>query len=100
LAAAAWILSLALVDGWSRGLATRLTPRAEYLHDVLRVHSILGMLHTFSSHILDFQPGSWTTHVSGHPPGVFAVFVALDHIGLRGGGPAAMLCVLVGATAP
>ncbi|HKS98426.1 MAG TPA: hypothetical protein VJT31_02760 [Rugosimonospora sp.] len=100
LAAVGWIMSLALVDGWSRGLATRLTARAEYLHDVPRVHSILGMLHTFSRHILDFQPGSWTTHVSGHPPGVFAIFVALDRVGLGGGGPAAMLCVLVGATAP
>jgi hypothetical protein len=28
------------------------------------------------------------------------VFVVLDHLGLRGGGPAALLCVLVGASAP
>jgi hypothetical protein len=100
LGALSWTLSLALVDGWSRGLATRLTPQAEYLNDVPKVHSIRAMLWSFSSHILDFQPGSWATHVSGHPPGAFGVFVVLDRIGLGGGGPAALLCVLVGATAP
>jgi methylthioxylose transferase len=100
LAALGWTLSLALVDGWRRGLATRLTPQAEYLNDVPKVHSIPAMLRTFSTHILDFQPGSWATHVSGHPPGAFLVFVVLDHVGLRGGGAAALLCVLIGATAP
>ncbi len=100
LAALAWTLSLALVDGWSRGLATRLTPQAEYLNDLPKVHGIGAMLAGFSSHIIDFQPGSWTTHVAGHPPGAFLVFVLLDRVGLAGGGPAALLCVLVGATAP
>ena len=99
-AALGWTLFLALIDGWSRGLATRLTPQAEYLNDVPKVHSVPAMLRTFSSHILDFQPGSWATHVSGHPPGAFLVFVMLDHIGLRGGGPAALFCVVVGASAP
>lgn len=100
LASLAWTLSLALVDGWSRGLATRLTPQAEYLHDVPRVGSIPAMLHGFSSHILDFQPGSWATHVAGHPPGAFLAFVLLNRAGLGGGAPAALLCVAVGATAP
>ncbi|GIH15000.1 hypothetical protein [Rugosimonospora africana] len=100
LAGLVWTLSLALVDGWSRGLATRLTPQAEYLHDIPKVTSVSAMLHGFSSHILDFQPGSWATHVAGHPPGAFLVFVLLDRIGLGGGVPAALLCVAVGATAP
>ncbi|MEN3305916.1 MAG: methylthioxylose transferase [Micromonosporaceae bacterium] len=100
LTALCWTLSLALVDGWSRGLATRLTPQAEYLHDLPMVHGIPAMLRGFTHHILDFQPGSWTTHVSGHPPGAFLVFVVLDRVGLGGGGPAALLCVLIGATAP
>jgi methylthioxylose transferase len=98
--ALAWTLCLALIDGWSRGLATRLTPQAEYLHDLPMVTSIPAMLRGFSSHILDFQRGSWATHVAGHPPGAFGVFVVLDRIRLSGGGPAALLCVLVGATAP
>jgi hypothetical protein len=98
LATLAWILSLALIDGWSRGLATRLTPQAEYLNDVPKVTNIPAMLSGFASHILDFQPGSWATHVAGHPPGALLVFVVLDRIGLGGGGPAALTCVLVGAT--
>jgi hypothetical protein len=98
--ALAWTVSLALVDGWSWGIATRLTPQAEYLHDVPRVGSIPALVAGFAGHILDFQPGSWATHVAGHPPGAFLVFVVLDRIGLGGGVPAALLCILVGATAP
>ena len=100
LAALLWTFGLALIDGWSRGLATRLTPQAEYLHDVPKVSGIGTMLAGFSGHILDFQPGSWATHVAGHPPGAFLIFVVLDRIGLGGGAWAATLCVLVGATAP
>ena len=43
------------------------------------------MLREFTARILDFQPDSWTTHVSGHPPGATLVFVWLDRIGLGGG---------------
>jgi methylthioxylose transferase len=100
LGAFAWTLALALVDGWSRGLATRLTPQAEYLHDVPRVTTVPALLSGFTGHIVDYQPGSWATHVAGHPPGAFLVFVLLDRVGLGGGGPAALLCVLVGASAP
>jgi methylthioxylose transferase len=56
LGALAWTLALALVDGWSRGVARRLTPQAEYLHDIPAGGGIRGMLAGFSSHILDFQP--------------------------------------------
>ncbi len=97
-AALAWILSLALVDGWSGGLATRLTPQAEYLNEVPRVTDIPAMLAGFSDRILDFRPGSWATHVAAHPPGALLVFVWLDRVGLGGGGPAALACVLVGAS--
>jgi hypothetical protein len=100
LMALAWTLSLALIDGWSRGLATRLTPQGEYLYDLPKVTSIPAMLAGFTSHIIDFRPLSWATHVAGHPPGAFLVFVVLDRTGLHGGGPAALLCVLVGAAAP
>jgi methylthioxylose transferase len=100
LTALAWTLGLALVDGWTRGVATRLTPQAEYLHDVPKVAGIGAMLAGFSGHILDFRPGSWATHVAGHPPGAFLIFVVLDRIGLGGGAWAGMLCVVVGASAP
>nr|MDT0659605.1 hypothetical protein [Micromonospora sp. DSM 115978] len=98
LAAVLWTLSLALVDGWSAGLTGRLTVQAEYLHEVPGVTDIAAMLAGFSDRILDHQPGSWSTHTAGHPPGALLVFVMLDRIGLGGGTAAALACVLVGAT--
>ncbi|WP_051799342.1 hypothetical protein [Catenuloplanes japonicus] len=95
--AVAWTLALALVDGWDRGVAGRLTTTHEYLHEVPGVTDVPAMLAGFTGRILDFQPDSWTTHVSGHPPGALLVFVALDRLGLGGGGWAGMLCVLTGA---
>lgn len=96
---ALWTLSLAMIDGWRRGLAVRLTEQAEYLTEVPGVTDIPAMLREFTGRILDYQPDSWTTHVSGHPPGALLVFVWLDRAGLGGGGAAALACVLIGALA-
>jgi hypothetical protein len=98
LAAVAWTLSLALVDGWSKGLATRLTPEAEYLNEVPRVTDVSAMLSGFADKIVQTDAGVWSTHTAGHPPGALLIFVWLDRIGLGGGGPAALACVLAGAT--
>ncbi|MDG4786956.1 hypothetical protein O7626_13625 [Micromonospora sp. WMMD1102] len=98
LGALAWTISLALVDGWSAGLADRLTVQAEYLHEVPRVTDIGAMLAGFTGRILDFQPDSWSTHTAGHPPGALLIFVLLDRVGLGGGALAGLACVLVGAT--
>ncbi|MEV4627129.1 hypothetical protein AB0J90_12650 [Micromonospora sp. NPDC049523] len=95
--AVAWIVSLALVDGWRTGLATRLTLDAEYLTEVPGVTDVPAMVRGFAGRILDLQPDSWTTHVSGHPPGALLVFVWLDRVGLSGGGWAALVCVAAGA---
>jgi hypothetical protein len=97
LTAVAWILALALVDGWQRGLAGRLTTSHEYLHEVGGVTDVAALLRTFAGRILDFQPDAWTTHVAGHPPGALLIFVGLDRAGLSGGGWAAVVCVLTGA---
>jgi methylthioxylose transferase len=99
LTALAWTLCPALIDGWQRGVAGRLTTRPEYLHDVPRVGDIGAMLRSFAERIPGGSPESWTTHVAGHPPGALLVFVGLDRIGLPGGAPAALLCVLVGSSA-
>jgi methylthioxylose transferase len=93
----AWILALALVDGWQRGVAHKLAAGGEYLGVVGKVSDIPYFLDTFAGRILDFQPDSWPTHVSGHPPGATLVFVWLDRIGLSGGGAAGVVCVLAGA---
>ncbi|OZV77191.1 hypothetical protein CA850_24645 [Micromonospora echinospora] len=98
LAAVGWTLALALVDGWSVGLTRRLTPQAEYLHEVPGVTDVRRMLAGFADRILDFQPDSWSTHTAGHPPGALLVFVGLDRVGLGGGTAAALACVLVGAS--
>jgi methylthioxylose transferase len=92
-----WIIALATVDGWQRGVAGRLTTKHEYLSEVGGVTDVPAMLRGFTGRILDFQPDSWTTHVSGHPPGALLVFVGLDRIGLGGGAWAALLCIAIGA---
>jgi methylthioxylose transferase len=97
--ACAWAFSLAMVDGWQRGFAGRLTARHEYLRQVPTITDISEALRTFSSRIPDYQPDSWITHVSGHPPGALLTFVWLNRIGLGGGAWAALLCLLVGSSA-
>jgi hypothetical protein len=94
-----WTFSLALVDGWQRGLAGRLATGHEYLSEVSGVTDVSAALLGYTDRILDGQPDSWTTHVAGHPPGALLTFVGLDRIGLGGGGWAAIVCVLVGASA-
>ncbi|MFI9828126.1 hypothetical protein ACIHIX_10595 [Streptomyces sp. NPDC051913] len=97
--ALAWILSLALIDGWHRGIARRLTTRYEYLQVIDRFDDIPGTLRTFTDHILLTSPDHWPAHIAGHPPAATLTFVLLDRLGLRGGGGAGMWCIVIGATA-
>jgi len=97
--ACGWAFSLAMIDGWQRGFAGRLTTRDEYLSQVPGITDIAATVRTFSSRILDFQPNSWTTHVSGHPPAALLTFVWLDRIGLHGGAWAGLGCLLAGSSA-
>ncbi len=97
--ACGWAFALAMIDGWQRGFAGRLTTRDEYLSQVPSITDIPVALRTFSSRILDYQPNSWVTHVSGHPPGALLTFVWLDRIGLHGGAWAGLLCLLAGSSA-
>lgn len=96
--ACAWAFSLAMIDGWHRGFAYRLAAQHEYLRQVPTVTDIPEALRTFAGRIPDFQPNSWITHVSGHPPGALLTFVWLDRIGLGGGAWAGLLCLLVGSS--
>ncbi|MDF3299149.1 hypothetical protein [Streptomyces tropicalis] len=97
--ALAWTWSLALVDGWRRGVATRLTTGNEYLRVVGRFHDIPAALRDFTHHIVEGAPAPWPAHIAGHPPAATLTFVLLDRIGLRGGGWAGAWCITVGATA-
>ncbi|MDQ0749994.1 heme exporter protein D [Streptomyces africanus] len=98
-AATTWIFSLALIDGWDRGIAHRLTTRYEYLQVIDRFDGIPEALRDFTHHILLDSPDNWPAHIAGHPPAATLTFVLLDRIGLRGGGWAGMWCITVGATA-
>jgi hypothetical protein len=98
----AWTFSLALVDGWQRGIARRLTTEYEYLQviePVNRFHDIPAALRDFTHHILIHSPDHWPAHVAGHPPAATLTFVLLDRIGLGGGAWAGVWCITVGATA-
>jgi methylthioxylose transferase len=97
--ACGWAFALAMIDGWQRGFAGRLTTPEEYLSQVRSVTDIPATLRTFAGRILDYQPDSWVTHISGHPPGALLTFVWLDRIGLHGGAWAGLLCLLAGSSA-
>ncbi|MFE2330860.1 hypothetical protein [Streptomyces coelicoflavus] len=95
----AWTWSLALVDGWRRGVAGRLTTHQEYLSVVDRWHDVPATLRGFTGHILLHSPDNWPAHVAGHPPASTLTYVLLDRIGLGGGGWAGAWTITVGASA-
>ena len=96
--ACVWAFSLAMVDGWQRGFAGRLTTRHEYLQQVPTIGDVSEAVRGFAGRILDFQPDSWIIHVAGHPPGALLTFVWLDRLGLGGGAWAGLFCLLVGSS--
>ncbi|MEM6104928.1 hypothetical protein AAHS21_01515 [Mycobacterium sp. 050272] len=98
-ASCGWAFALAMIDGWQRGFAGRLTTRDEYVTQVPSIDDIPATVRTFTTRILDYQPNSWITHVSGHPPGALLSFVWLDRLGLHGGAWAGLWCLLVGSSA-
>ncbi|KAB2592906.1 hypothetical protein [Streptomyces arboris] len=95
----AWVFSMALIDGWYRGVERRLTTKHEYLRVIDRFEDIPATLRDFTNHIVIGEPGNWPAHVAGHPPGATLTFVWLDRIGLGGGAWAAVWCVVVGSSA-
>ncbi|MET7486166.1 hypothetical protein [Streptomyces sp. NPDC005538] len=97
--AMAWTFSLALVDGWQRGVAGRLTAHNEYLTVIGRFHDIPATLRDFTHHILSHSPAPWPAHIAGHPAAATVTFVLLDRIGLGGGAWAGVWCIVTGAAA-
>ncbi|WP_372346320.1 hypothetical protein [Streptomyces sp. KL116D] len=97
--ATAWILSLALIDGWHRGIARRLTTKYEYLRVIDRFQDIPATVRDYTHHILIDSPDHWPAHTAGHPPAAPLTFVLLDRAGLGGGGWAGTWCVVTGASA-
>ncbi|WP_407642840.1 hypothetical protein [Actinacidiphila yanglinensis] len=97
-AAMAWTWSLALVDGWRRGVANRLTTRNEYLVEVPRFRHAGAALRDYTHHILIDSPGHWNAHVAGHPAAAVLTFVGLDRIGLGGGAWAGAFVITAGGS--
>lgn len=98
-ASMAWIWSLALVDGWHRGVENQLTSAYEYLQEVDRFGDVGAALRTFTDHILLHSPDNWVPHVAGHPPAAVLTFVGLDRVGLGGGPWASAWVITVGSSA-
>jgi methylthioxylose transferase len=99
LATCAWSLSLATVDG-SSGLTREIVNHNEYLLTARQVHDVHALLQGFIEWIPVGVPGSWPTHVAGHPPGALLVFVGLVHLGLGGAFASALAVTLLGCTTP
>jgi methylthioxylose transferase len=99
----AWIVVLALVDGWPR-LASRLARPGEYLAEVPGAPPWSELLATFAERIArrptgPAEPDVWVTHVAGHPPAALEFWILVDRLGLRGGGWAAVICLVLGSSA-
>lgn len=94
----AWTWSLALVDGWQRGVAGRLATSGEYVHGVGHFAHTGAALRDFTHHIVADSADPWETHVIGHPPGAVLTFVGLDRVGLGGGAWAGVFCITVGGS--
>jgi hypothetical protein len=95
----AWTLSLAYVDGRS-GLTREIVNHNEYLPTARGIHDVPAMLRGFVDRIPADAPGSWATHVAGHPPGALLLFVGLVSVGLGSAFASALTITLVGCTTP
>ena len=95
---AAWSMALAMIDGWKRGFAGKLTDPTDYLVQVHRVTGISSFLRHFASNIGSGHSG-WNIQVAAHPPGALLTFVALHRLGLGAPVWASTFCVLVGSSA-
>ncbi len=94
-----WTLSLAFVDGRA-GLTREIVNHNEYLPTARGIHDVPAMLRGFMARIPAHAPGSWATHVAGHPPGALLLFVGLVAVGLGGSFACALALTLVGCTTP
>jgi len=93
-----WGLGLALVRGWSGGIAEPLRNPAEYLADIDRAGNMGPLLSNFVENIVYTAPDHWTTQVAGHPPLSFLFYVGLDRIGLGGPEWGGIVTTLIGST--
>ncbi len=99
LAGAAWMVSLAMVDGLA-GIGTILDAKTEYLGTARSVTDVLATLREYISRIPLDSAHPWPVHLAGHPPGAVLFFVALVHLGLGSGLAAGFAVIVIAATTP
>jgi hypothetical protein len=93
LAAVAWAVALALVDG-PGGLIRSPSSVRDYLYGLPLVGSPGSFLDHFTEHI-----GGYPTHLRAHPPGMTLLLWAFDRLGLSGPWWVAVLEIAGGASA-
>ena len=99
LAAAAWAVSLATVDGlW--GISRVFDNPSEYLLPARRVTDVGATLHGFIARIPITSPHRWPVNVAGHPPGALLLFVLLTRIGIDSGLATGVVAILIASTTP
>jgi hypothetical protein len=98
-AALAWMLALAAVDGWD-GIGVVLTTKYEYLGPAQDVTDVRATLAEYTDRIPFAHPEHWPPHVAGHPPGALLFFVALVRLGLGSGLAAGLVVTVVAASVP
>jgi hypothetical protein len=94
---AAWMLSLALVDGWD-GIGQILQTPYEYLRTARSTSDLHHTLSEYVSRIPLSAPDNWPVHIAGHPPGALTFFLLLVRLGLGGGLAAGLVVTLIAAT--
>ncbi|QIK66113.1 hypothetical protein G7072_06950 [Nocardioides sp. HDW12B] len=99
-AALAWMLALALLDGTS-GLRDVMDDSYEYMNTARRVTDFPATLAEYVSRIsYDAEPRNWPVHIAGHPPGALAFFVLLVRLGVTDGFEAGLVVSVLAATTP
>jgi hypothetical protein len=94
---AAWMISLATVDGIA-GLGHILETDYEYLQTARAVTDVSATLHEYVSRIPFAHPDNWPVHIAGHPPGALLFFVLLVRAGLGGATPVGLIVIALGAS--
>lgn len=98
-AAVAWSVSLATVDGWD-GIGVILDTPYEYLRTARSVTDVSATLHEYVDRIPYSHPQNWPVHIAGHPPGALLFFVVLVWVGLGSGLAAGLVVTLIAASTP
>lgn len=96
---AAWMLSLALVDG-PTGISGVLEDSKEYLETARATTDVDATLSDYVTRIPFERPDHWPVHLAGHPPGALLFFVLLVRLGLGAGMAAGLVVVALAASTP